>query len=459
MVRQNRQKINKTITKIETAQELLTGRGGLAVVNRYLKNVSWLKKELRSFNSLKNRSWGMPVEKMLFQVILNFIDGTSQHLSHFDELRKDDSYKALIGEDELASTSSLKRLFKSVSHTRSRGFKRLYKRIFLWRLKRDSAPYIKLDLDTVVFDNHNAKKREKVNWTYKKVNGFQPLLMKWAGFVVAGKFREGKAHSNHGNDAAEMIREVVKTIRIKITKPIILTLDGGFLDEKLMDVCDELRIAYIMGGKQFSDIKTKLSEIPKDEFGIFRKESAGGLEWYYTEFMDKRKKWKKASRLIATYLNAEGDQLLVPGTGKVNLNYTNLCVNSIVTQQFEDAGCGYLGKTENIIMLAHNRGEDELIHRHIKDFAGEEMPFLKFEMNAEWFHLMIFSFNMHQGFKEDVFEKREDKQCYPTTFRRRFIDFAGRIVRHAHTTVLKVRKSVKESITLDSLWVAAAKPT
>ena len=50
---------------------------------------------------------------------------------------------------------------------------------------------------------------------------------------------------------------------------------------------------------------------------------------------------------------------------------------------------------------------------------------------------------MHQGFKEDVFEKREDKQCYPTTFRRRFIDFAGRIVRHAHTTSLKVRESVK----------------
>ena len=74
---------DKTITKIETAHELLTGRASLAVVNRYLKNVSWLKKELRIFTSLKKRTWGMPVEKMLFQVILNFMDGTSHEVEWF----------------------------------------------------------------------------------------------------------------------------------------------------------------------------------------------------------------------------------------------------------------------------------------------------------------------------------------------------------------------------------------
>ncbi len=399
----------------------------------------------------------MSVEMMLFQVILNFIDGTSKHLSHFDELKDDESYKAVIGEDDLVSTSSLKRLFKSASL--NKGFDKLYKKILLWRLERDSAPYIKLDIDTVVFDNHNAKKREKVNWTYKKVNGFQPLLMKWNGFVIAGKFREGKAHSNHENDAAEMIQEVVQTIREKSEKPILLTLDGGFLDEKLMKMCEELAIGYIMGGKQYSNINKRIAKIPEDEFSIFTKNSRSNQEWRYTEFMDKRDVWEKPRRLIVTYLHTEDDQMLVPETGKKNLNYTNLDIDPVVTQQFEEAGCGYLCKTENIIMLAHNRGEDELTHRHIKDFAGEGMPFLDFDMNAEWFHMMIFSFNMYHAFKEDCFDKREDRDSYPTTFRRKFIDFAGRIVRHGHTTILKVRESVKKSLDLERLWLITSKST
>ena len=109
-------------------------------------------------------------------------------------------------------------------------------------------------------------------------------------------------------------------------------------------------------------------------------------------------------------------------------------------------------------MLAHNRGEDELTHRHIKDFAGEQLPCLEFGMNEAYFMIMLISFNLHQTFKRDCCEAHIGRDCYPTTFRRKVIDFAGRIVKHARTTVMKVAAVVKKSLSLDSIWEAASIP-
>jgi hypothetical protein len=40
---------------------------------------------------------------------------------------------------------------------------------------------IELSIDPMVLDNDEASKQEGVQPTYKKVKGFQPLQMTWAG--------------------------------------------------------------------------------------------------------------------------------------------------------------------------------------------------------------------------------------------------------------------------------------
>jgi len=159
------------------------------------------------------------------------------------------------------------------------------------RLKKEKAPYIKLDLDTVVFENDSSQTREGCSVTYKRVKGFQPLMMKWNGYVVSTDFREGKAHSNHGDDALNMILHVVSVIRKAVSVPIILTADGGFFDQRIMSLCESLKIGYIIGGKQYRTIRERVQSIPEDEFSIFKRENDSLNEWYYTEFMDKRDNW------------------------------------------------------------------------------------------------------------------------------------------------------------------------
>jgi len=46
MIQPKNKEINKKIARIETTEELLTGRGGMALVSRYLSNVGLLQEEL-----------------------------------------------------------------------------------------------------------------------------------------------------------------------------------------------------------------------------------------------------------------------------------------------------------------------------------------------------------------------------------------------------------------------------
>jgi len=68
----------------------------------------------------KNKK-GVPVVEMLLQLLCFFMDGTSRHLTWFDELKKDESYAPLIGcqPQYLASSHAVKRFFGAFSLQRA----------------------------------------------------------------------------------------------------------------------------------------------------------------------------------------------------------------------------------------------------------------------------------------------------------------------------------------------------
>lgn len=457
MILNSGRKSKKGITTIKKTDEMLTSRAGLGFASQYVDSQIWLMKMLQSCGDMKGSSKGLHSGEQLRQMILNFIDGTSTHLSVFDEKCTDPSYAPLIGADKLLSTSSAKRLLKRI---RPRTIMRMIDMSFMKRLKKEKAPYIKLDLDTVVFENDSSQTREGCSVTYKRVKGFQPLMMKWNGYVVSADFREGKAHSNHGDDALNMISHVVSVVRKAVSVPIILTADGGFFDQRIMSLCESLKIGYVIGGKQFKKIRERVQLIPEDEFSVFRKDNDSLNEWYYTEFMDKRDNWDTERRLVVTQLRSVGEQMIIPGMGRMSLSYTNLGIDPELMRSFEDAGVDYLAKTENIIMLAHNRGEDELAHRHIKDFATrEQFPCKDFDMNRAYFEIMILAFNLYESFKRDCLDGVMPITSYPEKIRRKFIDTAGRIVKTARRTILAIPKIVMEQLSLEEVWQKAVVPT
>lgn len=453
MIKKNDQIRKCEIDRIEKTNESLTGRGGLVLFVRYISNIKIYPLLERFFGSIRKSKKGISISNIFKQVFCFFIDGTSFSLTHFDHLKEDKAYAEIIEnrEEDMASSHSIKRFFNAFSFVRIWLFRRLLQELFIWRLKIEKPELIILGLDTMVMDNDDAKRREGVEVTYKKKKGFQPLQLTWRNYVIDAVFRGGSKHSNHKNTTIKMIEYVVKKIR-KIYKGdvlIILRLDAGFYDQDNFASFEKMGIAYISGGRMYDDIKERADNLPK------RKYKKSLNIWDYVDFMDKRGNWEKSRRAIYTKSYNEDKQLLLPFARPERIFYTNLGVDEKLTENFKKAGKEEYLTAETIIEIYHNRGNDELVHRALKDFGTEKLPLEKFECNAAFYYTMLIAFFLYESFKKDVVEgvvEIIEEKSYATTFRRVIIDFAAKIVRTGREIILKVTETVWKRINIPELW-------
>ena len=106
---------------------------------------------------------------------------------------------------------------------------------------------------------------------------------------------------------------------------------------------------------------------------------------------------------------------------------------------------------EKIIECAHSRGRDELVHRALKDFGSEELPFKKFAPNAADYYCMVLAFFLFESFKEDVCSEIIPFVAYATTVRRKLIDCAAKIVKTSGKIILKVTSATWKNLKFDVL--------
>lgn len=237
----------------------MTGRAGLALFVAYLHRIEifpWLD---RWFKTIRKSQKGLAAVERFKQVLCFMVDGTSRHVSYFDQLVRDEGYAATIetASGRRASSHQVKRFFKAFAWTRVFLFRRLLQRLFIWRLRGSRPQVIELGIDTMVMDNDDARCRPGVKPTYRKVKGFQPLQMNWGRFIVDAVFRSGHKHSNHGRTVEQMIRHMVALIRrgYRWDVPVIIRMDSGFFDQKIFTLCETLHIGYIGGGRMYKDIR------------------------------------------------------------------------------------------------------------------------------------------------------------------------------------------------------------
>ncbi len=78
-------------------------------------------------------------------------DGTSRHLVYFDRSRKDEGSAAVIenSKKDMLSSHQAKRFFRVFSWIAGGVFRKILKRLFIWRLKIGKPKIINLTLDTM----------------------------------------------------------------------------------------------------------------------------------------------------------------------------------------------------------------------------------------------------------------------------------------------------------------------
>jgi len=440
------------ISDVQPTSEKLTGRAGLAFFVAYLHGIQLFPLLDRLFGSMRKSRKGQNITEIFKQMFSFLMDGTSRHLVYFDHLKKDVGYAGGIETDmeEMASSHMMKRFFKGFSFVRIYLFRQLLHRLFIWRLKIDQPQVIELGIDTMVMDNDDADCRHGVKPTYKKIKGFQPLQMNWGRYFVDAVFRGGDKHSNHGDTVEKMIRHMVDKIRrsYRSDVPIIIRLDSGFFDQKIFEICEELHVGYICGGKLYKDI-IELGKTATywQDFASSKKKDI----WEYTEFGSKRGNWKRFRRALYCRLTNKDGQLYLPGTRPDTIIITNLGLGGRIDELLRQTGNVHYLSSDAILGCYHERGSDELANRALKNFGHEQLPFKQFTPNAAWYYTMLVGHFLFESFKEDVISPVVSISAYADTVRRQFIDIAGKIVSHSGKIILKVASSCFQRLRLPEL--------
>ncbi|MDP8321570.1 MAG: IS1380 family transposase [Candidatus Stygibacter australis] len=453
---QGKSRSNVTINSIESTSEYMSGRAGLPLVLKYIDNTDILSRLGYRFQYLKESTKGLDVTSFFRQTIAYMIEGSKLNLVAFNELKQDPSYAALLetNQEDLASTDQIKRMFNKFCneprHTDI--FRDALSDTFISHLCDEQPPVVILGVDTMVMNNDQAKMREGCSPTYKKVKGFQPLEFYWNGMIIDAVFREGKCHSNHGDDVKTATKRLVKKIRkgYNNTVPIIIKMDSGFMSEDNFRYFEEkLGIFFICAGKMYKSIKNYIGELPVNE----RREFVGSHIWDYIEFGSKLKTWKKFRRTIYLQNKNANLQYILDFARSDSIIYTNIGMDSELSANLYAAIDQDIYDPEYIIKEYHKRGNDELCNRAFKDFATREnLPFQGFDQNQAFYYLLVLSHVLLQSYVKDICYDIIDRNSYPTTIRRRLIDFAGKFVYHARKIILKVSDPIFNRLKLNLLW-------
>ena len=176
------------------------------------------------------------------------------------------------------------------------------------------------------------------------------------------------------------------------------------------------------------------------------------------EFGDRRGNWSIFRRAFYCRPVYEGTQQLLHFARPETVLYTNLGMGAEVDKQLEDAGVGHWLKAAGIIECAHSRGRDELVHRALKEFGTETLPFKRFAPNAAFYYTMLVAFSLYEAFKEDVCRTVVPIGAYATTLRRKVIDVAAKIVHKSGQIILKVTAPTWRGLKIEQLWHKSGEP-
>jgi hypothetical protein len=446
------------ISGVAATDEGLTSRAGLASFGLYLKTSGILARLERDFPCLKDSSKGTSVHDFFASVMCWLADGSSRHISSFDELKVDDSFRIISGTKETPSSHVVKRFFKKFMPANEWRFRDLELELFIARLRQEKPTVVVLGLDSMVLDNDDANAREGVEVTYKKLCGFHPVQLTWNGMIVDAQFRSGSRHCHESKFTQQILMRAVQAIRknYSATVPIIVRLDAGYFDQELFQFMNnELRIGFLCGGRIMESLRDFAADLPQSSWGEYRN---GMKVWRYTELGYRCASWDKFWRAVYTQVESREDgQRFLDFARPDSLIITNLGMQADLFSKEGSAAIQSWLSAEQLVEAYHGRGAEELVNRGLKDFGFEQLPFKRYHSNMALYHIMVVAHALFEAFKQNVLPTSVVGQgAYASSVRRRIFDIAGKLVHHSGRIILKIRDCAMAHLQFEKIWQNAA---
>jgi hypothetical protein len=295
------------------------------------------------------------------------------------------------------------------------------------RLSPCYKKYVPLDLDVSPFDNSGTKK-EGVSWTYKKVDGYAPMLayLGEEGYWINAELREGKQHCQNGTP--EFLRETIGLAKRITTSPLLVRLDSGNDSLDNIQVCLDEKVDWLIKRNRRQESVEMWLEIAKT-VGTLHVPRLGKVV-YRGDLEVTREGVEKPLRQVfevtVRTIDRQGQELLLPEI-EVETYETSL----------PDAPA-------TIVELYHAHGTSEQFHSEIKsDMDLERLPSGKFSTNAVVLLLGMVAYNClrlcgQESLREEGIPQDEQAPIRKQVSRRRLrsvmqdlIYMASRVVTHA----------------------------
>lgn len=298
---------------------------------------------------------------------------------------------------------------------------------------------IPVDIDVTPMDNSNTKK-EGVSWTYKKFNGYAPIMayIGKEGYLVNTELREGSQHCQNGTP--DFLRQTLKLCGKITPSQLLVRLDSGNDAAENIGIMLESGAYYVIKRNLRRENKEEWAENIRSWCKDIRNPREGKTVYVGSTFKDifytteEGEEKSICNRIVYEMIertsSPDGQCFLEPEI-ELNMFWTNLGESD-----------------QKIIDLYHAHGECEQFHSEIKtDMGIERLPSGKFDTNELVLELMLAAYNILRMLGQETIRqgkapsKRTVSRKRIKTVIQNLIYFAGHITTHARQLVLSISRS------------------
>jgi hypothetical protein len=405
--------------KIETTKERLTAHGGLALMAEFNHGIG-LRELTDRYLPTPGSNRGFDPSVIVDTVVL-MLQGGGRSLEDLRELKNEEGLMKLIGRDEIPEPDTVGDWLRRMGDPNRgqeglKGLGEVRDKINGRILKRDEIREYTLDPDATEIIGEKAD----ALFTYNKNKGYMPTL----GFLyetpvcIYDEFREGNVPPAYGQK--EFYLECKR--RMPVGKRIRnYRADSASYQAELFNQLEEDGVRYGITADQDKAVKLAIALIPSGDW----KEPVRGCGYEIAETVHCMNETKKAFRLV---IKRE-----VRRQGEIFEQVGQYFYHAVATNWLEEEK-----DTWEVLKWHNQRGQPENFNKELKMGLGmERMPCGQTHANAVFFRIGVIAYNLFIGFKRLSCPESWAKHTI-ATFRWKMVQVAGRIVKHAGETVLKL---------------------
>jgi len=411
--------------KMEMTKERLTAHGGLALMAEFNHGIG-LRELTDQYLPAPGSHRGFDPSVIVDALVL-MLQGGGKSLEDLRELRNEDGLMRLIGRDEIPEPDTVGDWLRRMGNPKAgqmglTGLDKVRDKINGRILKRDGITEYTLDADATEIVGEKAD----AVFTYNGNKGYMPML----GFLyetpvcLYDEFREGNVSPASGQK--EFYLECKR--RMPVGKGIgYYRADSASYQAELFNQLEKDGVKYAITVDQDKAVKGLIASIREAEW----KEPVKGCGYEMAEAVHCMEKTKKAFRLV---IKRE-----VRRQGELFEKVGPFFYHAVATNWLEEE------KNTGEVLGWHNqRGQAENFNKELKNGMGmDRMPCGQSYANAVFFRIGVIAYNLFIGFKRLACPESWVKQTI-ATFRWKMVQVAGRIVKHAGETVLKLMMDLEK---------------